>query len=198
MLGPEGITRGLYTHAAESMPARLTELRTRYGASTKALPNFAAIYPDEIITKSIEKFPALSIVIPNTTGMLGNRQTDVDADFEEYSYRYTVQLYAYVLGDTPAAASLAIKRYTLAVREAFLTNKILPVPGEDDATVDPRTLVESYSELDTRQSQFILASVVQFEVVSHERLYAVHPFEGPAEIEVGAAAYPSNHPYFDE
>jgi hypothetical protein len=198
MLGPEGVTRGLFLHADANLPGRLAILRARYGTDAAGLPDFATIYPDEIIARSIEQFPALSIVIPNTTGQLGNRTTDVDAAFEEYSYRYTVQLYAYVIGDTPAAASLAIKRYTLAVRELFLADKILPVSDGNDATIDPKTLVESYSELDTRESQFILASVVQFEVVTHERLDAPAGFTGPAEILIAAPEPLSQHPYFAE
>jgi hypothetical protein len=200
MLGPEGVTRGLYLHADANLPGRLAILRARYGtdAAPGNLPDFATIYPDEIITRSIEQFPALSIVIPNTTGQIGNRQTDLDAMFEEYSYRYTVQLYSYVLGDTPAAASLAIKRYTLAVRESFLFDKILPVADGNDATIDPKTLVESYSELDTRESQFILASVVQFEVVTHERLDAPAGFTDPAEIIVTDPQPLTQHPYFAE
>lgn len=198
MLGPEGVTRGVYMHALASLPGRLTQLRERYDTTAATLPDFAKIYPDEINTLSIERFPALAIVIPNTTGQLGNRATDVDASGEEYSYRYNIQLYSYAVDANEAATSLAIKRYTLAVREAFLADKILPVEDPHHATIDPRTLIESYSELDKRDNMFIAASMVQFEVVSHEWLGAPGSFDEPATIEIGTEAVVARHPYFDE
>jgi hypothetical protein len=198
MLGPEGITRGVFLRAEADLPGRLAELRTRYGASVTDLPDLARIYPSEVQTLSIERFPALAVVVTSTTGQLGNRQTDVDATGEEYSYRYTVQLYSYAVADDEAATSLAILRYTLAVREAFLADKILPVDNPHAAAIDPKTLIESYSELDKRDSKFIAASMVQFEVVSHEWLGAPVSFTTPATIELGAEAAPPQHPYFME
>lgn len=195
MLGPEGVTRGVYMHALTSLPGRLELLRERYDAQ---LLDFAEIYPDEVQAASIEKFPILAVVVTSTTGQLGNRATDVDATGEEYSYRYNVQLYSYVLEDDEATTSLNLKRYTLAVREAFLADKILPVEQPHHATVDPRTLIESYSELDRRDSKFLAASFVQFEVVTHEWLGAPGSFGEPATIEIGAEAVPSQHPYFTE
>jgi len=197
MLGVEGVTRAVFLNAAEHLGPRLAEFRTRYTTTAAELPDFAEIYPDEINTLSIEKFPALAVVIPATTGKLGNRQTDIDAAYEEYSYRYTVQLYAYAAGASTASTSKAIKRYTLAVREAFLAHKILPTPETDNAVVDPSTLRESYSELDKKDNKYIAASVVQFEVVTHERLFFDNPFgDTPAEITVGPAL--EQHPYYAE
>jgi hypothetical protein len=197
MLGPEGVTRAVYLNADTHLAPRVAELRERYAATAAELPGFVEIHPDEINTRSIEKFPCLAIVIPATTGKQYNRQTDVDAFYEEYSYRYTVQLYAYATGSSTASTSKAIKRYTLAVREAFLANKILPTPETDSAVVDPSTLVESYSELDKRDNKYIAASIVQFEIVTHERLYFDNPFgTEPAEITVGAGL--AQHPYFTE
>lgn len=198
MLGPEGITRGVYLHAETNLPGRLAQLRTRYGVSDAALPDFRRVYPSEVQTLSIERFPALAVVVTSTTGQLGNRQTDVDATGEEYSYRYTVQLYTYVVDDDEATTSMNLLRYTLAVREAFLADKILPVDEPNHASIDPKTLIESYSELDRRDSKFIAASLVQFEVVSHEWLAAPAGFTAPATIELDAAAATAQHPYFVE
>jgi hypothetical protein len=198
MLGPEGVTRGVYLHAEAALPGRLAMLRERYDVDAVQLPDFAAINPDEVQTASIERFPFLAVVVTNTTGQLGNRATDVDASGEEYSYRYNVQLYVYVLEDNEATTSMNLKRYTLAVREAFLADKILPVDDPHHAVIDPRTLIESYSELDRRDAMFLAASFVQFEVVTHEWLGAPGSFGEPATIEIGAEAVPSQHPYFDE
>lgn len=186
MLGPEGVTRAVYLNATTNLPGKVAELRTRYGAPE--LADFAEVYPDEINALSIEKFPALAVVIPSTVSSRTTqaRQTDIGDAYEEYSYRYNVQLYSYAAGATTAATSKAIKRYTLAVRETFLANKILPTPETDDAQVDPGTVVESYSELDKRDNKFIAASVVQFEVVTHERLYFIQRFTEPAQLVLGA------------
>ncbi|QDK01895.1 hypothetical protein SEA_VIBAKI_14 [Arthrobacter phage Vibaki] len=195
MLGAEGVTRGMFMHAVEQLPGRMALLRARYGATTSDLPDFASFFADEIATLSIEKFPAIAFVNPGTTGELGNRQTDVDTDFEEYSYRYRVQVYVYAMADTGPATSLAVKRCALAVREAYLADKILPVGPDNSAEIDPRSIVESYSELDQKDAQYIAAAFVQFEVVTHERLDHANPFDGPAEIQIEPAV---QHPYFDE
>lgn len=186
MLGPEGVTRAVYLNATQNLPGKVAELRTRYNAPE--LVDFAEVYPDEINALSIEKFPALAVVIPSTISSRTTqaRQTDIGDAYEEYSYRYNVQLYSYAAGATTAGTSKAIKRYTLAVREAFLANKILPTPETDDAQVDPGTVVESYSELDKKDNKFIAASVVQFEVVTHERLYFLQRFTEPAQLVLGA------------
>ncbi len=196
MLGAEGVTRGMFMHAVGMMPARMGVLRERYGAALADLPDVANFFPDEITNLSIEQFPAVAFVNPGTTGELGNRVTDVDAMFEEYSYRYKVQVYVWAAADTGPATSLAVKRYALAVRETFLADKILPVGPDQSAEIDPRSIVESYSELDTRDSQYIGAAYVQFDVVTHERLDAVNPFEGPAEILVEDPTL--QHPYYTQ
>lgn len=198
MLGPEGITRGAYLHAETYLPGRIADLRARYGATVDDLPDLARIYPSEVQTLSIEKFPALAVVVTSTTGQLGNRQTDVGASGEEYSYRYNVQLYSYAVADSEEATSLAILRYTLAVREAFLADKKLPVDEPNFATVDPKTLIESYSELDRRDSKFIAASMVQFEIVTHEWLGVPGFDPEPATIELGTSATTGTHPYYSE
>lgn len=197
MLGAEGVTRGMFLHAVESLPARMGILRERYAADTADLPDFASYFPDEISTLSIEKFPAVAFVTPGTTGELGNRQTDLDAAFEEYSYRYRVQVYVYAAADTGPATSLAVKRCALAVREAFLANKILPVGDTDAAEIDPRSIIESYSELDQTDNQYIAAAYVQFEVVTYERLGSLNPFgDEPAEIVVPDPDL--QHPYYTD
>jgi hypothetical protein len=197
MLGPEGVTRGVTRQAKLTLPARLAEFRERYETSVADLPDFHTVYSDGVNALSIEKFPALVVVIPSTTGKIDNRTTDIDAGFEEYSYRYTVRLFAYVMGDSEGATSLAIKRYTLAVREAFLNAKILPVDDDNSAQVDPMTVVESYSELAPKDTKYLAASYVQFEVVTAERLHFEQRFgDTPAVIEVGAGL--EQHPHFAE
>lgn len=198
MLGPEGVTRGVTRQAKLALPARLAEFRERYGASLADLPDFTTVYSDGVNAISIEKYPALVVVIPSTTGKIDNRATDIDGGFEEYSYRYSVRLFSYAMGDSEGATSLAIKRYTLAVREAFLNAKILPVEEGNTAQVDPMTIVESYSELAPKDSKYLAASYVQFEVVTAERLAFAPRFNGePATITVGAGQL-ARHPIFDE
>jgi hypothetical protein len=197
MLGPEGVTRGVTQHAKTILPTRLAEFRERYNATAAVLPDFVAVHADGVNALSIEKYPALVVVIPETTGKIDNRTTDVDAGYEEYSYRYTVRLFAYVTGESEGATSLAVKRYTLAVREAFLNAKILPVDDDNDAVIDPATIKESYSELSPKDTKYIAASYVQFEVVTHERLRFENPFgTTPAEISIGAGL--DQHPYYTE
>lgn len=200
MLGAEGVTRGLHAHLTVSVPARLADLRTRLLATPADLPDLRKIYPDEVDILSIEKFPALVITTPDTDGKLTNRQTDLGATFEEYSYRYNIRLFVYVIAAESMATSRLIKRMTLGVREALLTTKILPVDDHDRAEIDPQTIKESYSEVESGKRGFIAASFIEFQVVSHEVLDALNVPDGLVEIDAAIIPTPTDarHPIYDE
>lgn len=210
MLGSEGVVRGLHANLETYVPRRLAALRARFDADLGTLPDIRRIYPDEVTALSIEKFPALVITVPDTDGKLTNRQTDLDSTFEEYSYRYNIRLFVYVVEAESLATSRLIKRTTLGVREALLTRKILPVPQPDSAEIDPQTIRESYSEVEEGERGHIAASFIEFQIVTHERLDVLDAFGGPVEIatEISPAAvneaFPPPepeehlHPYFRE
>lgn len=183
MLGSEGVVRGLHANLEVNVPRRMAGLRERFDADLATLPDIRRIYADEVEALSIEKFPALVITVPDTDGKLTNRQTDLDSTFEEYSYRYNIRLFAYVIGADSMATSRLIKRTTLGVREALLTKKILPVGDDDRAEIDPQTIKESYSEVEKGQRGYLAASYVEFQVVTHEVLTVLDIPEDLVEIE---------------
>lgn len=183
MLGAEGISRALYRRVRDVLPGRLALLRTRYGATLHQLPDVGALEPDEVDVASIEKFPLVFVNLPDTTGKLDARQTDMESGHDEYSYRYNVQLYAYVVGDDYRSTSLQIKRYVLALREAVLVDKAIhPFDADGNyAEIDPATMRESYSQVGNGgSSKMIAGAFLDFQIVSHERLESVLP-----DIEVG-------------
>ncbi|QIN94341.1 hypothetical protein SEA_ABBA_12 [Arthrobacter phage Abba] len=178
MLGAEGISRALFRRVRDSMPGRLAMLRARYGATIHQLPDLATLEPDEVDVASIEKFPLVFVFLPDTTGKLDSRQTDMTAGYDEYSYRYNVQLYAYVVGDDYKATSLQMKRYVLALRETMLADKqIIPEDDAGDyAEIDPSTVRESYSQVGQGVSKKLIAGAfLEFQIVSHERIVSIFP-----------------------
>lgn len=178
MLGAEGISRALFRRVRDAMPARLAMLRQRYGATVHQLPDVATLEPDELDVASIEKFPLVFVYLPDTTGKLDSRQTDMESGYDEYSYRYNVQLYAYVVGDDYRATSLQMKRYVLALRELMLADKqIAPEDeGGNYAEIDPSTVRESYSQVGQGGSKKLIAGAfLEFQIVSHERIESILP-----------------------
>lgn len=211
MLGAEGVVRGLHAHMTAHVPTRLAGLRARLKATSVDLPEIKRIYPDEVDVLSIEKFPSLVITTPDTDGKLTNRQTDLTSTYEEYSYRYNIRLFVYVIAADSMATSRLIKRMTLGVREALLTKKILPVGETDRAEIDPQTIKESYSEVEKGKRGFIAASYIELQVVSLEVLEGLNVPEIPAEISTGFGSAggdapitlptdpaAARHPIFDE
>lgn len=178
MLGAEGISRALFRRVRDVLPGRLALMRAATGATLHQLPDPAQLEPDEVDVASIEKFPLVFCYVPDTTGKLDSRQTDMTADYDEYSYRYNVQIYAYVVGDDYRATSLQMKRYVLALRETMLVDK--GIHPEDDggnyAEIDPATMRESYSTVGQAASKKLIAGAfLDFQIVSHERLDSIFP-----------------------
>lgn len=184
MLGTEGISRAVFRRVRDDLPGRLTILRQRLGIEVAALPVIQTVTPDEVDVLSIESYPAIFVVMPDTTGKIDNRQTDSAAEWDEYSYVYNVSLYVYVTGSTYKETSLRLKRYMLAVREMLLANKIIH-PMDDDgnsANLLPESLQEKYSNVVPESGKLLTAGEFVFQVRSAERITTVAP-GGPVEIE---------------
>ncbi|ASR78043.1 hypothetical protein SEA_TIMINATOR_13 [Arthrobacter phage Timinator] len=171
MLGSEEVTRALVTQLREMMPARLNELRARYGATATQLPDFALIEADELDVMSIETFPALFVVPVNTSGRQDNRQTDSNGQYDEYSFAYNMQVYVYARGDSYKSTSLRTKRYMLAARECLLARKQI-LQGEQNLSIEPRTIQESYSAVGKvpNGNQFLSGGYIDVQVISEERI----------------------------
>ena len=199
MLGAEGVSAGLAGHLTTLMPDRLATIRARLDVGAKSLPDLKRVYPEEVPFLGIESFPAAVVVMIGTDGRLTNRQADRGASYEEHLYRYNVRIHLYAVDSSTMLASRQIKRLTLAVREALLSSKSVPVPEPDFATIDPQQLRESYGEIELRDRQFIAGSYVEIQVATQEILELALSFDGPAEISVDATATPPTwrHPEAD-
>jgi hypothetical protein len=180
MIGVEGAAALAALRLSESLPAKLAELRTRYGATVDELPDPALVLPREAIDLRIEDYPAV-MVIPQE--MLGLVRSDVAEGGESFIARYNLRIYLWARGDHAQATDLARKRLTLAAREVLLTRGFL----SPDATTDPTSLAESYSDIgvDRDNAATIAAAYITVDVLIEEDL---RPGPGDPDAPIGVAA----------
>ncbi|ASR84693.1 hypothetical protein FDI26_gp12 [Arthrobacter phage Beans] len=191
MQGSEGVSRAVVRRMRAAMPDKLTELRTRYGATVAKLPDFVSIEADELDIMSLEEFPAMFVVPVNTSGRQDNRQTEATGTYDEYSFTYNLQIYVYARGDDYKSTSLRVKRYTLAAREVLLQQKVLLHEGGDSLTVEPRTISENYSAMgrSPEGNKFIAGAYIDVQIVAEERLQSVLE-DVEAEVETDVVVVP--------
>lgn len=175
MLGPEGIARALVGRMHQRLPDKLAELRARLGVTEYELPDVLAdnIHPTEVDVLAIGQYPCIAVVEYDTSGRLGNQQTDMDAGYEEYQYRYRMRLFAFGMADGYVETDLLRKRLILAIREILLQDKIMhdDVTGGQYAEVDLNTIRESFSDVGAvTESQLLGGGYIELEIVSQERL----------------------------
>lgn len=190
MLGPEEVTRTVVRRLRTAMPDRLTMLRARYETTLAKLPDVALIEPDELDVLAINEFPAIFAVPLDTSGRLDNRQTEATGDYDEYSFTYNVRVFVYARGGDYKSTSLMTKRYTLAVRECLLAGKQLTT-GDENLTIEPKTLRESYSQVSQLpdSQKYISGSYLDVQVVSEERIYStLEPVEAEIVSDVHVVA----------
>jgi hypothetical protein len=179
MLGPEEVTRTLVRRLRTAMPDRLTMLRARYDTTLAKLPDVAKIEPDELDVMTLEDFPAIFAVPLDTSGRLDNRQTETTGDYDEYSFTYNMRIFVYARSGDYKTTSLLTKRYTLAVRECLLAGKQL-TEGDENLTIEPKTLRESYSQVSQLpdSKKYLSGAYLDVQIVSEERIYStIEPVE---------------------
>ncbi len=173
MLGPEGVARALVGRMSQRMPAKLAELRTRLGVDAYELPDLDAVYPTEINVLAVGRFPCIAVVEFDTSGRVGNQQTDMGSGFEEYLYRYRMRVFVWGMADGHVETDLLRKRLALSVREVLLQDKVIhnDEAGGQYAEIDPKTLRESFSDIGAVDEQQVLGGAyIEVEVVTQEQL----------------------------
>lgn len=171
MLGSEGVARAIVARLDERLPSKVEELRARLGVGDYDLPAVQENYPTEIDLYAIGEFPVTATTQVDTTGRLGNRQTELGGEFNEYSYRYRMRVYVWGAHDGTVKTDLLRKRLALAVRETLLERRILWDEGGNYVEVDPDTVRESYSDVGALETGAIIAGAyIEMECPSYERL----------------------------
>jgi len=176
MLGPEGITRGIYRNLDELLPQELLKLRAALSAigdpvTVDELPEVEDIVPyfqENLI--SIERFPLLMIHVQDTDGEYSNRVTERDGFADEYSFRYRGRVYVIVLGNSEGEAALLSQRMTVAVRSALLRRTKLYTSEHESAALEKLSIQEVFDQVMAApdRSEYLAASYVSFAATSNE------------------------------
>lgn len=187
MLGPEGVSRAVVLRLRDRMPAKVARMRVRYGASEPELPDIVDIFPVEQDLSSIERFPCIFVIEVDTDGRVSNEQFDMDAFADEYSFRYKMRAFVWVIGEDTNYIALAIQRYILAMREIALGNKIFHDADGNYAQLDPNTVRESIGDIAQDEAGMRLGmAYLEFDITTQEGVtsYMPRPSGGEAEIAI--------------
>lgn len=184
MLGPEGVSRSVVERLKQALPTKITRMRERYGATEPELPDILQVFPVEQEIASIERFPCIFVIEVDTDGRISNEQIDLNAFYDEYSFRYKMRAFVWVIGEDTNYIALAVQRYLLAMREIALSNKIFYKGGGNYAALDPNTVRESIGDISQDDAGMRLGmAYLEFDIVTQEAItsYAPGPNGGHPE-----------------
>lgn len=187
MLGPEGVADAVVNRLRAQFPTKLAQLRTRYNATVKQLPDMQGIFDVEQDLRSIDMFPCIFVIETETDGRVSNQQIDMDSFGDEYFFRYRMRVFIWTVGEDTSYVARAIRRYILATREILLANKILHDSPGQQALVDPETIKESTGDIAVDEAGLRLGmAYVELEIMTQEAIstYPERPFDNDAPLQI--------------
>lgn len=144
MDGLEGAVTTVVDRLTAALPAKTTELRTRYGVDAETeghlLPDVVTVAAYDKHALALEEWPAVLVSGLETMDMT---RVDVDGAIEHWLVRYQLRVFIWVRSEDPVSVWKARNRLTLAVRELLMTRRTMNTA----LMVDEATLTESYSDL---------------------------------------------------
>lgn len=159
MDGPEGAVTRVCANLRAELPRKLAELRTRYGVVDGSLPDIDRYLTHEPLDISIDRPPMIVVVEQESDTLDGPVKLTTDGGGGSlYEFRYRIVVYAWSTGTDAAVTTTARQRYGLAVREVMLQRLGLGVPDPGTLVLDPVTIGESYSGVETTTAREIIAA----------------------------------------
>lgn len=197
MWGPEGVTRAVAANLEAALPGAVARLRDKLAVSVEELPAVKSIYPTAREFAEIGAYPAVMLAARETQGNLENRQTEIHAEYDEFTMTYRVRALLFCMGTSYDQTELLTQRLTLAVREALLVNRRYGSPETGEGgTLDARLLRESYAETVGTSGGYLGGSWVEIGIRSAERLASPYPLGAPLHASNTTTLLPA-HPALD-
>lgn len=176
MLGAEGVITAVLGYLQAAMPAKLAELRTRYGATELQLPEIPRWIDYEPDDLAVDKPPVVAVLEQQSDTLAGpTRNLDDGSGGSTYRYRYAVTVIVYVRGRNRAETAALRRRYGLGLRELLLQRPGLGDPDPGWVVLVPETIVEAYSPLDTAQQEVFGATGIDLHYETQEWLAPLRP-----------------------
>lgn len=175
MRGPEYAAAQVADYLIGRVPVKLTQLAERLGVDVLWAPNL--IVGHDVPTLGLEQWPAVLILPQRTTGM--TLLAAAEGGGQAWRVTYQLEALAWVRGEDTVAVEALKHRYALAVRECLLEHTMLP---GGDLSIDPASLVESYSPTDSDPNGGVVAGAsCGFTVTVDENLADPVPGHGQTQ-----------------
>lgn len=183
MLGAEGVSRGIIRLLRARLPRHLARQRSRYSVSLEDLPDVdqGSMFTTPQPFASVEKFPALMVVLESTDGRATNRQESGSGSYDELVMQYRVQVQLYARGSSYSLTELAVQRYVLAVRAALIAGRTIGAVSTGNwGEVMLDRLREGYTDPQELQAGtgWLGGGWVEFHLQAHEMLWTDAAWHG--------------------
>lgn len=189
MRGAEQARKLLRDRLEAAMPDKLAELTARYVLPPPAepgtpdipgtLPPVRGWFAGERFAIPAGSWPAI-FVTRLTTPRITVADVDAGTGRTLWKVTYRLRVYVYANGQDADDVTDKVDRYTLAVRELLLIDLNL---GDDAASIDPNSLLESYSGVEPEQNgRTVGASYLELDLALAELADATRPPGAPPDV----------------
>lgn len=143
MLGAEGVTSLLVARFTAALPAKIVELRARYGITARDLPDALVLAAEPEDTKlELARFPVVFLVERDTPRVA---EPNKSHDGSAFRIDYNLSVAYFVRDASIAATTAQRRRLGLAVREVLLERPFLRADDRQGITLDVGGWLERYT-----------------------------------------------------
>lgn len=173
MLGHELITAVVTTEVRNRLP-RVMAARAAVKAPDLPVPTPETdyIYPHALPAQDIGGYPCLMVEELETGPRYTTRQQAPSGNLDVFEIRYLFRVWCYVRGQDYKHTAYRQKYMATSLRMALLEQRCLRETEEERAVIDPATVRESFSNVDTDDDaqKYLAGHYIEFEIVSEETL----------------------------
>lgn len=173
MIGHEMMTALVTTEVRKRVPH---VMRSRAAAKAPDLPVLIPetqfIYPHPLPAQDIGGYPCLMVEELETGPRYTTRQQAPAGNYDVFEFRYLFRVWGYVRGQDYKHTAYRQKYQASSLRMALLENRGLFESAEEKAVIDPSTIRESFSTVDTDEDaqKYLAGHLIEFEIVAEETL----------------------------
>lgn len=173
MLGHELMTALVTSEVRKRLP-RVMAARAAVKAPDLPVPVPATdyIYPHPLPAQDIGGYPCLMVEELETGPRYSTRQQAPSGNLDVFEIRYLFRVWCYVRGQDYKHTAYRQKYMATSLRMALLEKRCLFESGDEKSVIDPSTIRESFSNVDTDDDaqKYLAGHYIEFEIVSEETL----------------------------
>ncbi|GAA4915988.1 hypothetical protein [Nesterenkonia rhizosphaerae] len=168
--------------------ARLLEQMKGIPVGSVVVPNSRDIHPTWVDVIALNRYPSIMVTLENTDVRATTRQTEVSAEYDEFSWAYRLRITQHVMGTDYGLTEEARRNLLDTLRLLLMRNRTIWRDKEraEQAIFHPLTMREEFMGAD-EGGKILLESHTLIDVHSQERVPAAQPSRGPGTVAIHPA-----------